>query len=135
MKKMRTFLSHKLWRDKLVKMVLDKGSVLDVRQLDDAEFDKQLRLKILEEADEIKTAQTKQELVEELADLMEVVDSLYALHGISCDEVKEIQTKKRNEKGGFDDRLFVEKASHPIDSKFVDYCLKQPHKYPEIVED
>lgn len=56
---MRTFLQNKLWRDKVVKIIQDQGSILEMRQLDDKEFDQQLRLKLLEEGDEIKSAQTK----------------------------------------------------------------------------
>lgn len=131
---MRTFLQNKLWRDKVVKKIQEQGSVLEMRQLDDNEFDQQLRRKLLEECQEVDTAHSKKELIEELADVLEVVDALCALHEVSRAAVQEVQRTKRNDKGGFDQRLFIIKASHKSDTKSVEYCLQQPHKYPEITE-
>lgn len=135
MKKTRTFLQNKLWRDKVVTAIQSQGSVLEMRRLDDHEFDEKLRLKLLEECEEVQAAHTQQELIEELADVYEVIDALCALHGTQSAEVREAQRLKRLEKGGFDKRLFVSKATHAYDCKSVDYCRAQPHKYPEITQE
>lgn len=131
---MITFLQHKLWRDNVVKMIQAQGSVLVMRTLNDTEFDEQLRLKLQEECLEVKAARNKQELIEELADVMEVIDTICALHRISRKQLDEAQIAKRAEKGGFDNRIFVVKASHASDSKSVQYCRAQPDKYKEINE-
>jgi predicted house-cleaning noncanonical NTP pyrophosphatase (MazG superfamily) len=135
MKKTRTFLQNKLWRDEVVAAIQAQGSVLEMRRLDDHEFDQKLRLKLLEECEEVQAAHTQHQLIEELADMFEVIDSLCALHGIEISTVHKAQLQKRLEKGGFDKRLFVAKATHAHDSKSVDYCLAQPHKYPEITQE
>jgi predicted house-cleaning noncanonical NTP pyrophosphatase (MazG superfamily) len=132
LQKMRSFKQHKLWRDNLPAMMEKRGSVIYIKQLDDQEFDHELRLKLLEEADEVKAAQSDKMLIEELADLYEVIDSLLALHKIDKKEVLRVQERKRNERGGFMARAYVTVADHPEGSFGVEYCLAAPEKYPEI---
>lgn len=133
--KMRIFLQNKLWRDKLINAMEQMGSVMHWRKLNDDEYDHQLRLKIVEEAQEVHSASSKKELLAELADVCEVIDSLCVLHGFSWQDIKAVQEKKRTERGGFAERKFVEKAEHPVGSLGEKYCLEQPHKYPEIIQE
>ena len=46
-----------------------------------------------------------EELAEELADVMEVIDALMAATGIELETVKEIQKQKRSQRGGFDNKI------------------------------
>lgn len=130
---MRSFLQKKLWRDKAVSMMeQNHGSRIDWRRLDDQEHDEQLRLKLQEEAHEVLCAKNRNELIEELADVLEVIDALSQLHGLAPEEIKVAQTKKRNEKGGFAQRTFVEIAHHRVGGFGETYCLASPEKYPEV---
>lgn len=131
LQKMRRFKQNKLWRDSLPAMMKKHGSVIHIKQLNDQEFDNELRLKLLEEAEEVKTAQSDKMLIEELADLYEVIDSLIALHNIDKKEVLRVQEQKRSERGGFMGRAYVTVADHPEGSFGVEYCLAAPDKYPE----
>ncbi len=130
--KMRKFLQNKLWRDKAPQMMEARGSIMHIKKLTDAEFDQELRAKLLEEAAEVQAAHSKEELIGELADVHEVIDTLCAFHGISTEEIQTIQTKKRDDRGGFIERKYVTIAEHPEGSSGVEYCLAQPDKYPEI---
>ena len=130
---MRKFLQNKLWRDKAVEILEAQGSRVHWRQLNDAEFDVQLRLKLLEEAHEVKVAQTMHDLKAELADVFEVIETLCKLHGISRDEVKQIQEEKRRERGVFEGRKYVTVAEHSVGSFGEKYCLAAPDKYSEIL--
>ena len=130
---MRKFHQNKLWRDKMVVRVEQMGSVVHSHCLDDAAYDQQLRLKLLEEADEVARASDQKELVAELADVFEAIDALCTLHGVTKEEIVAVQTAKRAERGGFYDRLFVTVAEHPIDSYLEKYCLAEPEKYPEVL--
>ena len=131
---MRMFRQNKLWRDKLIEiMEQNYGSRIHWRLLDDAEFDREIRAKLKEEADEVATANNHKALVEELADLYEVIDTLSALHGVTKDQIIAAQTKKREARGGFISRKFVEVAEHPVGSFGEKYCLADPEKYPEII--
>lgn len=132
--KYRTFKQNKLWRDKAIELLESQGSYLTCRQLDDTEFDKELRAKLIEEAYEVCAAQSREELLAELADVQEVIQSLMKLHVISAEELAIIQIQKREKRGGFDGRYYVEVAHHPVGSFGESYCLAAPEKYPEITE-
>lgn len=132
---MRKFKQNKLWRDKAVDMMEQNyGSKIHWRHLNDVEFDEQIRIKLIEEAHEIVATKDRNELVGELADIYEVINSLADLYGISDDEIRAVQTKKRQERGGFSGRRFVDIAEHPAGSFGERYCLADPEKYPEIIK-
>ncbi len=131
---MRKFKQNKLWRDKLVdKMEKENGSRIHWCKLNDEEFDKELRVKLREEVEEVVTAKKHNDLVDELADVYEVIASLAELHHIALADIVAAQTKKRQDRGGFTDRIFVEVAEHPKGSFGEQYCLAQPGKYPEVL--
>ncbi len=129
---MRTFLQNKLWRDKMVSIVEGRdNATIQWRQLNDQEFNQQVRVKLQEEAEEVATAQSRGDLLAELADLYEVIDALSAINNITENDIITEQIKKRNERGGFDKRTFVESSSHPAGSFGEKYCLANPTKYVE----
>ncbi len=130
--KMRTFLQNKMWRDLAVEQLEAQGSVVHWKRLDDAKYDEQLRLKLVEEAKEVIAAKSRQELSVELADLLEMIEAVCAAHGISMEEIENLRVKKRAERGGFEGRKYVTIAEHPEGSFGERYCLNDPDKYPEI---
>jgi predicted house-cleaning noncanonical NTP pyrophosphatase (MazG superfamily) len=130
---MRVFKQEKLWRDKLPARLESQGSRIHVQPINDEQFDYQLRIKLVEEAHEIEEAASLPVLIQELADLYEVVDTLLALHGITKDELHAAQDKKRAELGGFMQRTFVSRAEHPAGSYSEIYCLERPDIFPEII--
>lgn len=129
---MRTFKQNKLWREKLIEQRKQEGSAFHMRELDDTAYDQQLRHKLAEETEEVCTAQSRIDLIEELGDVFEVIDTLCVLHGITRDEIIATQTKKRQERGGFTQYCFVETVSLPQDCAAAKYFLAQPDKYPEV---
>lgn len=48
------------------------------------------------------------EPLEELADVLEVIDAICALEGISRDRLEEVQREKRDRRGGFRERVVLE---------------------------
>lgn len=130
--KMRKFYSNKLWRDKLPGILQAMGSIVHTKQITDGEYEQALRVKLAEEAQEVQAAKNREELAEELADILEVINSLCALHDLSRNEIEAVQAKKRDERGGFAGRTFVTTVEHQENSWGERYCLAQPEKYPEI---
>lgn len=128
----RTFLQNKLWRDRAVELMEQTGSVIHYKRLDDGEFEEQLRLKMIEEAQEVAQAYEKEDLVAELADVLEVIDSICELRGISREQIQAAQLEKRQKRGGFQNRCFVTLAEHLRGSFGEKYCLADPLKYPEV---
>lgn len=72
--------------------------------MQDDEYLKALLEKLLEEAVEAQNAQPK-DLVVELADLQEVIDSLLILHNITFEELRSVQQDRRLTRGGFAKRI------------------------------
>ena len=95
---------NKLVRDKIPEIIRDSGNQYETTTLSNLDYIKALRQKLVEEANEAATA-APDELAQELADVMEVMDALMAATGISPEEVREIQKEKRLKRGGFDNRI------------------------------
>jgi len=131
--KMRVFQQNKLWRDKAIELLEKMGSKIHWEYLDDSQYDKQLRVKMLEESQEVIQAESRDELVGEIADVLEVMQALCKVNNLTWDDVVLAQSKKRDERGGFAGRKFVTNAEHPEDSWGAQYCLKNPDKYPEVL--
>ena len=132
--KYRKFKQNKLWRDKLVDLMNQNQSKIHYKELDDQEFIEQLKIKLLEEAQEVCYANTKENLIEELADVLEVISAFCTVKNITFQEIINIKNKKHNNRGGFEGRKFVTIAEHPIGSLGEKYCLNDPEKYPEILD-
>lgn len=128
----RTFKQNKLVRDKIVDFMQQHGSKLYWFKLEDKDFQKQLKIKLLEEANEVVHANNKEQMLEELADVLEVVHTLAKLYNLCVKDLETYQKKKRTEKGSFAGRIFVSFAEHPKDSPAERYCLANPEKYPEV---
>lgn len=133
--KFRTFKQNKLWRDKAVELMEQMGSKIHWHKLNDADFAQELKVKFIEEAQEVCNAQATQAVIEELADILEVMTAFGNLHGFSLHDVMQVQHKKKEQRGGFAGRTFVTKAEHLVDSYGEKYCLADAQKYPEIVEE
>src|SRR5947207_8977976 len=122
-------MQHKPWRDKAVLMMeQNSGSIVYWRRLDDIEYDEHIRIKIVEEVEEIVAAKTQDALKAEIADVYEGLDALMKLHSITKEDVHGIQMRKCIECGGFDGRVFVEVAEHPIGSYGEKHCPADPLK-------
>ena len=132
--KMRKFMHNKLWRDTGPARMEATGSIVHVTILDDEQYNHQLGLKLMEEADEVHRATTKKELISEIGDVLEVLDAIIKLHDLSRDEIVADQTAKREERGGLYERQFVT-MTESIPGTFLDkYCSKDPDKYKEILD-
>lgn len=118
---------RKLVRDRIPQIIAAEGSTPHVRVLPEEEFAASLRTKLVEELQEYLAAAQAADTttgtnhadtspdaaIEELADLLELIDTLAALHGCSPEEVRAVQKRKRTARGGFTDRLFLEQVTRP----------------------
>ncbi|NQV89799.1 nucleoside triphosphate pyrophosphohydrolase [Candidatus Uhrbacteria bacterium] len=96
----------KLVRDRMAEIIESHGDTAITSTADDHEFKHRLRLKLIEEVEEY----LESESPEELADILEVIHSLTALHGVNREHLHLIQTKKRDERGGFDNRIVLKET-------------------------
>ena len=105
---MKTF--NKLVRDKIPEIIKSNNEIPTTRVLDDKEYKEELLRKLLEECNEVINASTKEETLEEIADTLEVLDSLIKLNNSNIEEVRKIQDTKRTKRGGFEKRLYLIKT-------------------------
>lgn len=133
--KRRKFVHNKLWRDNAIEQLEARhGDIIHRAILDDQEYSKQLSLKLMEEAEEVHTAHSQQELISEIGDVLEVLDCIIALHGVSREDIEQARNKKRNDRGSYLKRKFVT-TTESIPGSFLDvYCSKDPDKYQLIVD-
>ena len=99
-------LYNKLVRDNVPEIMRAEGEVPETRVLDDDEYKKLVRLKLLEEAGETRVA-TGDELTKELGDVLEVLEAIAAAEGVNMDEVLALKAKRRAERGGFQKRIYL----------------------------
>ena len=124
------FKVDKLIRDKLPAMMEAQGLTVFTRRLDDAEFIARLKDKLVEEAAEARAAGGRAELIDELADLREVMLALAGAADIADAEIEVRRLAKRAERGGFDDRVHNAAVEGEADSVGVGYYLARPGQYP-----
>ncbi|MBL8030310.1 MAG: nucleoside triphosphate pyrophosphohydrolase [Candidatus Doudnabacteria bacterium] len=73
----------------------------------DTEYLKYLLKKVTEEATEVKHSLKHNNLLEEIADVYEVIEAILKLKGWSLKDVKKIQNSKREKNGGFNKRIIL----------------------------
>ena len=100
---------NKLVRDNIPNIIDNNGEVAVTRVLDDEEYKKELYKKLLEEANEVINS-TEEETLEELADVLEILSSIASLNNKSIEDIIEIARMKREKRGGFQKRLFLERT-------------------------
>lgn len=126
------FRVEKLIRDKLPAIMRAQGLAVFDRRLDDDAFRASLREKIVEEALEVQAAASRDDLLGELADLTEVILALAAAEGLTPADIETSRLAKREERGGFDHRVFNAAVEAEEGLPAADYYLSRPSQYPRV---
>ncbi len=118
---------NKLVRDKVPHICHGQGLITVTRGLGDREYLKELRRKVREEKAEYRAAVETQDRLEELADILEVTVAIRNVLGeinavkrlilfirkereklsVSVAHLEQVRKKKANERGAFNDRIFL----------------------------
>jgi len=98
---------NKLIRDKIPDKIKNKGSALEIRELSDEEFEKELIKKVEEEASGLQKAESREDFISEIADVMDILEAIKRLKNISDEEIKKAQQESLEKKGGFDKKTFL----------------------------
>ena len=101
---------NKLVRDRIPEILKKAGKDLKTETLNHDRYILELKKKLSEEVGEYQSASTKEEELEELADILELVHSLLGIHGASFDELEQIRADKAAKRGGFDEKTFLIEA-------------------------
>jgi predicted house-cleaning noncanonical NTP pyrophosphatase (MazG superfamily) len=97
-------LPEKLVRDRIPEIIRQDGGDPRVRVVSGTELDKLIRLKIVEEAQELLTSGED----EEIADILEALEALLVHRSIDRAAIDDARLKKREERGGFEKGFVLE---------------------------
>lgn len=100
------------------------------RHLTDEEFAKELKNKLVEEASEVRDTESREDLIKELADVMEVIEALTSLHDITKEEIEKERLLKGQTNGHFLAANFVDYIEVPVSNhKVIEYLEKRNRPY------
>lgn len=97
----------KLVRDRIPEIIRENGGEAPFRTLTDDEFFEYLKKKVVEEAGELAASDTDSNLLEEIADVREILDTIQRLKGFTTEQVVQVQEEKRVKRGAFELRLLM----------------------------
>ncbi len=94
---------NKLVRDKIIQSIQAKGHNATYSILDNEQYFKELDKKLIEEVNEFIKAHNE----EEMADIMEVIETIIKQREMSLEKIEDIKEKKRQKSGSFNDRIYL----------------------------
>ncbi len=97
---------NKLVRDKIPEIIKQKGATLISHIADEKEYWEKLKEKLLEEIKEF----SKNEVIEEMADILEVIEAIIDYKEFDIEEITEIKEKKAQVRGKFKERIILEES-------------------------
>lgn len=97
---------NKLVRDKIPEYIKSKGEFPVYHVADEAEYWQKLKEKLTEEVSEF----LKDNNIEEVADILEVIDAIIAYKDFSREDIQKVKEKKANEKGKFKDKIILDES-------------------------
>lgn len=102
---------NKLVRDNIINIIEKSGNKAKFHILNNLEYKKELELKLLEEYNEFISAKTKEEKINELADMLELIKCNAYYYGFTDEELIDTCNKKRNTNGSFKNKIFLEEVT------------------------
>ena len=104
---------NKLIRDKIPEIIQKDNATPKVSILDDEQFSSALKEKLIEEAKELQEAKTQEEILNELSDVLQLVESIASNNKLTIEEIKNQKEAKKIKRGGFEKKLFLEYVDEP----------------------
>lgn len=97
---------NKLVRDNIPEIIKQKGERALWHTASEEEYEKKLKEKLFEEAEEF----FEDPNAEEFADVLEVIDALCEFYAINPQSAQKIQKEKKEKRGGFQQRIILDES-------------------------
>ena len=94
---------NKLIRDKILEIIEASGKTCEIEILSNEKYLQMLDKKLDEELAEYH----KEQNIEELADLLEVLYATAKARGYSIEELEQVRVEKQKARGGFDEKILL----------------------------
>src|SRR3989339_1574702 len=104
---MKKIYYRNLIRDKIPAKMMRVGAAYEVRKLGKREFEKELLKKVSEEASGLFSAKNKSEIIEELADVLDVAEEIRRHWKIKPSCLRKKQKENSVKKGGFKKKIYL----------------------------
>lgn len=101
---------NKLVRDNIPDIIRDDNETPVTRILTNGEYEIELYRKLVEECKEVFEAENDNETCKELADVLEVIRAIANVKGKSLEDIIKLANDKRDKRGGFSKRVYLEKS-------------------------
>jgi len=98
---------NKLIRDKIPGIIESDNEIPEVRVLSKREFVVELKKKIVEESKELAEAQAKNDVLNEIIDITELLGWLAKIYKLRPTSIRNLQKEKNKKRGSFKKRLFL----------------------------
>lgn len=98
---------NKLIRDRIPDIIAASNKEAVIKTLSDSEYLVEAQKKLHEELGEYEATTNHHDALEELADLLELVYALAAVHGAAPEQLEKIRQEKAEKRGGFAKKLFL----------------------------
>ncbi len=136
---------HKLVWDRIPELIREKGKDCEVRELSDEEFEVELLKKVEEEASALPETASRQELIDEIADIVTVIETIKTLKGITELEIADALERHARRRGRLEKKLYLvwssdstyqtnEKAKTVVRLTIPDSAVKKHDKEREFAE-
>jgi predicted house-cleaning noncanonical NTP pyrophosphatase (MazG superfamily) len=127
------FKAEKIVPDNTMKCLHERNrGDASCRILTDGEYKKELLKKMMEESLEVQVADCKEEYINEISDLLDVIDSLKKNMNISDDEILKTRESVKDIGGLFNNKIYLEYFDLAEDDQYLQKYLDDSIKYPII---
>lgn len=106
---MPTKIYNKLIRDKIPEIIQSSGKTCETEILSEEEYLKMVDAKLDEELAEYH----KDQNIEELADLLEVIYAASKARGYTIEQLERVRKEKAEKRGGFEKRILLKTVTTP----------------------
>jgi predicted house-cleaning noncanonical NTP pyrophosphatase (MazG superfamily) len=134
---MPKFSFNKLVRNKIVALQEKDGYTVISHPLQGSDLVDAIMVKIHEEAEEVSMAIAsgdRTEIIQEIADLEELIATLKNAVSIDNEEIVMARLNKNVKSGSFSRGIFIDYIDLPEGDQWEEYYRNQPNKYPLLDE-
>ena len=103
----KEIIQNKLVRDNIPQIIISQGNIPEISTLTKDEYRTELKKKLQEEVTEFLESEEQ----EEIADIMEVLDTIIDEYQYSREEIQNIKKVKKEKNGSFTKRIYLKNIS------------------------
>lgn len=99
---------NKLVRDNIIEIILKDGGKPVFKMLNNDDFVVALKEKLKEETQELYLSISRDDILSELSDVLELINYIAKENNITNEELENKRLSKKESRGGFDKKIFLE---------------------------